>query len=210
MKIISFFLFFSITNSYYLQNFEGKIEFNVIHKQKDSSLAFNNSLPSKMNYYISGEFSRIDQITTIGNQSLIIDTLSKNNLLLINLMEQKICININDEKDTNQVIGIKYLDYYKNILNYKCQKAIINTYNKQTEKNSTSVVFFTKEISNSYSNNFEGLTGFPLSYEINSSDIISTYTAINIKKKNIDPQFFTTDKNTKIYSLDEFKNLMNQ
>jgi hypothetical protein len=78
------------------------------------------------------------------------------------------------------------------------------------EKNSTSIIYFTNEISNAYCNNFDQLKGFPLSYEISSDNITSTYSAKEIKSLKINPQEFEINKNTKTFTLKEFKKLMTQ
>ena len=190
------------------QNFEGEIFFEINHVFHDSSRN-NGRLPNNMKYIISGEFSKINQSTSIGSQTIIKDTLSKKSILLIKIMDDDIAIILENEKDTNEVVQITYKENFKTILNYKCQKAIVNTYNKLSEKNSTSVVYFTTEISNSYSNNFNQLLGFPLSYEINSDNITSTYYAKKIIKSIINPQEFEVSKYTKTFTLKEFKKLMN-
>ena len=51
--------------------------------------------------------------------------------------------------------------------------------------------------------------GFPLSYEINSDNITSIYTATKITRSTINPQEFEVNKHTKTFTLKEFKKLMN-
>lgn len=206
-----FFLLSSIFNSFiFSQDFEGEINFEINHLYKDTSLVPNRNLPTIMNYYISGEYAKVDQFTVLGNQSLIKDTLTKKSVLLIQILEDKIGIILNNENDSNEITQIDYLNDFKTILNFNCQKAVINAYNKLSGKNSTTVVYFTDEISNAYCNNFNGLNGFPLFYEIEEINLTSTYSASKISKKTIDPKEFEVSKNTKTYTLDQFKLLMNQ
>ena len=210
MKIFSLIILSFFITNFNAQNFEGEIFFKINHDFKDSSLFNNRSLPNEMNYFISGEYAKIVQSTIIGNQSLVKDTLSGQTMLLINLMDEEVAIILENEKDTNEIIEISYKQDFKTILSYSCQKAIINTYNKVTEKNSTSIIYFTNEISNAYCNNFDQLKGFPLSYEISSDNITSTYSAKEIKSLKINPQEFEINKNTKTFTLKEFKKLMTQ
>ena len=63
----------------------------------DSTLK-NKVMPSKLDFYISGEFARIDQHTKIGVQTTIIDTLLNKHILLIQLMDKKFGIIINDHE----------------------------------------------------------------------------------------------------------------
>ena len=200
------FLFFTLNTS--AQDFEGKIFFEIKHFFHDSSKN-NGRLPNKMNYLIAGKFSKINQSTAIGSQSIIKDTLTNTSLLLIKIIDEDIAIILENEKDTNEVVQITYQENFKTILNFKCQKAIVNTYNKSSGKNSTAVIYFTKEISNSYSNNFNELLGFPLGYEINSDNITSIYSATKITRSPINTKEFEINSNTKTFTLREFKKLMN-
>lgn len=169
----------------------------------DSTLK-NKVMPSKLDFYISGEFARIDQHTKIGVQTTIIDTLLNKHILLIQLMDKKFGIIINDENDTNEIEKITYSDNQKIFQNINCSKAFINN------KNSTSTVYFTNEINKAYNINFKKLKGFPLYYEIISSDFISSYEVSNITKQALDPILFEIDKNTSIYTMKDFQSLMSQ
>ena len=194
----------------YSQDFEGVINFEVSHEFLDSTLFSDIHLPNDMIYTISGEFARVDQTTVLGNQSIIKDTLTKKSVLLLKIMDDDVGIELENQLDSNEVKEITYLNDTKEILDFLCKKVVINIYNKKTEKNSTTVLYYTEKISNVYSNNFENLKGFPLSYEINSENIISKYNATNIKLESIDPQLFVIGKTTRTFSLKEFKSLMNK
>ncbi len=191
------------------QGFEGLISYKITHTSLDSTNNEIASMPTKLDFYISGELARIDQSTKIGTQTTIIDTLLKRNILLINLMDKKFGIILNDN-DTNDVENIIYTEESDNFLDIECKKAIINSINKKTDRSTTSTIYYTNEIDNSYNINFKKLKGFPIYYEIISDNIISTYVAIEMTKKNIDPKIFEIDNNTSIYKMEEFKALMTQ
>ena len=202
IRLIVIFLFIFQT-SIYSQSFEGIISYSITHNYMDSTLK-NKVMPSKLDFYISGEFARIDQHTKIGVQTTIIDTLLNKHILLIQLMDKKFGIIINDENDTNEIEKITYSDNQKIFQNINCSKAFINN------KNSTSTVYFTSEINKAYNINFKKLKGFPLYYEIISSDFISSYEVSNITKQALDPILFEIDKNTSIYTMKDFQSLMSQ
>ena len=202
IRLIVIFLFIFQT-SIYSQSFEGIISYSITHNYMDSTLK-NKVMPSKLDFYISGEFARIDQHTKIGVQTTIIDTLLNKHILLIQLMDKKFGIIINDENDTNEIEKITYSDNQKIFQNISCSKAFINN------KNSTSTVYFTSEINNAYNINFKKLKGFPLYYEIISSDFMSSYEVSNITKQALDPILFEIDKNTSIYTMKDFQSLMSQ
>ena len=202
IRLIVIFLFI-FQSSIYSQSFEGLITFSITHNYIDSSLK-NKVMPSKLDFYISGELARIDQHTKIGVQTTIIDTLINKHILLIQLMDKKFGIIINEETDTNELEKITYTNDQKLFQNIICNKAIINN------NNSTSVVYFTNEINNAYNINFKKLKGFPLYYEIISPDFISSYEVSKITKQAVDPMLFEIDKNTSIYTMKDFQSLMSQ
>ena len=202
IRLIVIFLFI-FQSSIYSQSFEGLITFSITHNYIDSSLK-NKVMPSKLDFYISGELARIDQHTKIGVQTTIIDTLINKHILLIQLMDKKFGIIINEENDTNELEKITYTNDQKLFQNIICNKAIINN------NNSTSVVYFTNEINNAYNINFKKLKGFPLYYEIISPDFISSYEVSKITKQAVDPMLFEIDKNTSIYTMKDFQSLMSQ
>ena len=138
-----------------------------------------------------------------------IDTLLKRNILLINLMDKKFGIILN-YKDTNEFEKVIYLDESDFFLGIECKKAIINSINKKTNRLTTSTIYYTNKIDNSYNMNFKKLKGFPIYYEIISDNIISTYLAVEMTPKKIDPKIFKIDNNTSIYKMEEFKTLMTQ
>ena len=202
IRLIIIFLFI-FQSSIYSQSFEGLITYSITHNYIDSSFK-NKVMPSKLDFYISGELARIDQHTKIGVQTTIIDTLINKHILLIQLMDKKFGIIINEENDTNELEKITYTNDQKLFQNIICNKAIINN------NNSTSVVYFTKEINNAYNINFKKLKGFPLYYEIISPDFISSYEVSKITKQAVDPMLFEIDKNTSIYTMKDFQSLMSQ
>ena len=207
-RLISF-LYVLISLTSFSQGFEGLISYKITHTSLDSTINEIATMPTKLDFYISGELARIDQSTKIGTQTTIIDTLIKRNILLINLMDKKFGI-ILDANDTSDVENIIYSDESEDFLGIECKKAIINSINKKTKKSTTSTIYYTNKIDNSYNINFKKLKGFPIYYEIISNNIISTYLAVEMTKKNIDPKIFEIDNKTSIYKMEDFRALMTQ
>ena len=209
MNRLIFILYFLISLISFSQDFEGLISYTITHTSLDSSINEIATMPTKLDFYISGELARIDQSTKIGTQTTIIDTLLKRNILLINLMDKKFGIILNDN-DTNYLENIIYIDESEDFLGIQCKKAVMNSINKKTNRSTTSTIYYTNKIDNSYNINFKKLKGFPIYYEIISDSIISTYLAVEIINKNINPKIFEIDNNTSIYKMEEFKALMTQ
>lgn len=207
-RLISF-LYVLISLTSFSQGFEGLISYKITHTSLDSTINEIATMPTKLDFYISGELARIDQSTKIGTQTTIIDTLLKRNILLINLMDKKFGI-ILDGNDTSDLENIIYSEESEDFLGIECKKAIINSINKKTKKSTTSTIYYTNKIDNSYNINFKKLKGFPIYYEIISNNIISTYLAVEMTKKNIDPKIFEIDNKTSIYKMEDFRALMTQ
>ena len=209
MNKLTSLLFVLITLTNFSQGFEGLIVYKITHTSLDSNNNEIASMPTKLDFYISGELARIDQSTKIGTQTTIIDTLLKRNILLINLMDKKfgIILNGNDTSDVENIIYSEESEYF---LEIECKKAIINSINKKTNRTTTSTIYYTNRIDNSYNINFKKLKGFPIYYEIISDNIISIYAAIEMTKKNIDPKIFEIDNITSVYKMEEFKALITQ
>ena len=125
-------------------------------------------------------------------------------------MEKKFGIILTNLEDSNEIEKIRYSNEIATFSKIECEKAIINNLNLSNNRTSISTVYYTKEISNSYNVNFKGLNGFPINYEIVSENIISTYTIVDCVNKKIDPKLFEIDKNTLIYTMEDFKALMHQ
>lgn len=207
-RLISF-LYVLISLTSFSQGFEGLISYKITHTSLDSTINEIATMPTKLDFYISGELARIDQSTKIGTQTTIIDTLLKRNILLINLMDKKFGI-ILDANDTSDVENIIYSKESEDFLGIECKKAIVNSINKKTKKSTTSTIYYTNKIDNSYNINFKKLKGFPIYYEIISNNIVSTYLAVEMTKKNIDPKIFEIDNKTSIYKMEDFRALMTQ
>ena len=207
-RLISF-LYVLISLTSFSQGFEGLISYKITHTSLDSTINEIATMPTKLDFYISGELARIDQSTKIGTQTTIIDTLLKRNILLINLMDKKFGI-ILDANDTSDVENIIYSEESEDFLGIECKKAIINSINKKTKKSTTSTIYYTNKIDNSYNINFKKLKGFPIYYEIISNNIISTYLAVEMTKKKIDPKIFEIDNKTSMYKMEDFRALMTQ
>lgn len=207
-RLISIFYILITLNSF-SQGFEGQISYEITHTSLDSSINKIAAMPTKLDFYISGELARIDQSTKIGTQTTIIDTLLKRNILLINLMDKKFGIILNDN-DTNDFEKVTYSEESDFFLGIECRKAIISSINKKTKRLTTSTIYYTNKIDDSYNTNFKKLKGFPIYYEIISDNIISTYLAVEMTQKKIDPKIFKIDNNTSIYKIEDFKALMTQ
>ena len=188
-RLISF-LYVLISLTSFSQGFEGLISYKITHTSLDSTINEIATMPTKLDFYISGELARIDQSTKIGTQTTIIDTLLKRNILLINLMDKKFGI-ILDGNDTSDVENIIYSEESEDFLGIECKKAIINSINKKTgnvqicgwlpkKKFLEQAYFFDKGSERKRTDGTSFITQAPL-YEIENNKLIPINTVTELK-----------------------------
>ena len=139
--------------------------------------------------YVKANFSRSEMITPLGNQHTIIDGKTGNVTVLREWGAQKYMITMTPEnwKEYNRKyegISFKYLEEYKIIAGYNCQKAIGNL---NDSAKTTFTVFFTKElipVNADFQYLNRNLPGLALEYEVIKGKDIHTYT---VSKINFDP-----------------------
>jgi len=135
--------------------------------------------------YLKSNSSRTEMITPLGNQHTIIDGATGNVTVLREWGAQKYMITMTPAnwKEYNQKyenIKFTYLEEYKTIAGYKCQKAVGNL-NDSTK--TTFTVYFTKElmpVNNDFQYLNRNLPGLAMEYGVIKGGDIHTYTVNNI------------------------------
>ncbi len=133
--------------------------------------------------YLKGNSSRAEMISPLGTQSTIIDGKTGNVTVLKDYGDQKYMIKMTPDnwKQSNKKyegITFTYLDEYKNIDGYKCQKAI----GKLNDKTSFTV-YFTKDlepINKDFQYLNKNLPGLAMQYEATIGKMMVTYTVSSI------------------------------
>jgi GLPGLI family protein len=133
--------------------------------------------------YLKGNSSRSEMISSLGTQSTIIDGKSGDVTVLKDYGEQKYMIRMTPEnwKQSNKKyegISFTYLEEYKTIAGYKCQKAI-----GKLSDTSTFMVFFTRElepINKDFQYLNKNLPGLAMQYEATLGKLMVTYTVSSI------------------------------
>jgi len=139
--------------------------------------------------YLKGSSSRSEMITPLGNQHTIIDGKTGNVTVLREWGAQKYMITMTPAnwKEYNKKyenITFKYLEEYKVIAGYNCQKAI-GSLNDSAK--TTFTVYFTKElvpVNTDFQYLNRNLPGLAMEYEVIKGGDIHTYT---VSKINFDP-----------------------
>jgi GLPGLI family protein len=141
--------------------------------------------------YLKGNSSRSEMISSLGTQATLIDGKTGKVAILKNYGEQKYMITLTPDnwKESNKKydgITFTYFEEYKNIIGYKCQKAI----GKLTDSTSFTV-YFTKDLileNKDFDYINKNLPGLAMQYEAVKGKRIVTYTVSNINFINPVPQ----------------------
>lgn len=129
--------------------------------------------------YLKGNSSRSEMVSSLGTQSTIIDGKTGNVTVLKDYGEQKYMIRMTSEnwKESNKKyegINFTFVEEYKTIAGYNCQKAI----GKLTD-GTTFNVFFTRDlvpVNKDFQYLNKNLPGLAMQYEATLGKMIVTYT----------------------------------
>jgi len=214
-KIAIFILLFSVfTTSIYSQKKKKKpIECIITYSitpigEIEPTIKAN--LPTEVKLYIKGQKSLIEMNTPAGKQSVISDNEKLEQVILIDMLGQKLAITSTKEENEKAISNIKPIDFTptdesKKISGYLAYKYII-----KDENNNTFDFYVSKEfnIPNLYWNTpYRNIDGILLEYyqKNNEHDFIIKYTVKEIKFTKIKDQLFEIPNNFVKMSLDEFK-----
>jgi GLPGLI family protein len=133
--------------------------------------------------YLKGYQTRFERVSSLGVESTIVDGKTGKVNVLKEYGDQKYMITMTPEnwKDANKKyegIVFKYVEEYKDIAGYKCQKAI------GTMKDSSTInVFFTRELvanNRDFEYAYKLLPGLAMEYETSIGDLKVTYTVSKV------------------------------
>ncbi len=137
--------------------------------------------------YLKGNSSRSEMISSLGSQATIVDGKSGNVAILKEYGDQRYMIRLTPDnwKQSNQKyegVSFTYVDDYKTINGYNCQKAI-----GKLSDGTTFTVYFTRDLvpmnkDFQYAN--KNLPGLAMQYEAAMGNMMVTYT---VSKINFNP-----------------------
>ena len=133
--------------------------------------------------YLKGPTSRSEMVSSLGKQTTIIDGKTGNVVVLKDYGEQKYMITMTPAnwKESNKKyegVSFDFIDEYKTIAGYKCQKAI-----GKLGDGTTFTVFFTRDLvpqNRDFQYLNKNLPGLALQYEASFGKLLVTYTVSNI------------------------------
>lgn len=133
--------------------------------------------------YLKGNSSRSEMVSSLGTQATIIDGKTSDVTILKDYGEQKYMIKMTPAnwKESNKKyegVTFSYLDEYKTIAGYNCQKAI-----GKLADNTTFTVYFTKDlepVNKDFQYLNRNLPGLAMQYEASIGKLMVTYTVSSI------------------------------
>ena len=202
---------FSVQFAYSQKTFEGSITFDIEYGTLPDVPGIENMLPSEMTVYMKDKKSRIEQIMgdSGGKNEVVYDHENSMAFVAMDMMGQKMLINIDEESfreniEKSKNAEVEYFEEYREILGYKCQKAVI-----QSSGNAITV-FFTEKIPNYMNQELMNLKGMPIQYEISQIGIEMKMTATKIDRSYVPENSFVKPEGYHEMDVNDFKNMTGQ
>jgi len=159
--------------------------------------------------YLKSNSSRADMISSLGTQATIVDGKSGNVTVLKEYGEQKYMITMTPAnwKESNKKyegVSFTYVEEYKTISGYNCQKAI-----GKLADSSTFNVYFTRElvpVNKDFQYLNRNLPGLAMQYEATLGNMLVTYTVSGINFNPVQQSKFDLPKSGfRVMSYEESK-----
>ena len=182
--VLGFLLVFSFHLSAQKKLTEATITYDIIVNTNNKSPQAADLLDGATSViYLKGNSSRSEMVSSLGKQSTIINGKTGDVTVLKDYGDQKYMITMTPDnwKQSNKKyegIRFSYVDEFKTIVGYKCQKAI-----GHLPDSSTFTVYFTKDlepINKDFQYLNKNLPGLAIQYEASIGKLMVTYVVSNI------------------------------
>lgn len=173
------------------KSFKGIATFNLAYSGNiDAATAAQQ--PKLLTISILGNKQKLSMAAGPVTFDVISDGDKKETITLIDMMGQKKYYKSNEAEITeeyskNGVPVIRYLEETKVIAGYTCKKAEYVAKDEDGNE-STTVIYYTEELGSealNFGTNLQGLKGFPLEYVVTQKEIITTFSASEVKKGKV-------------------------
>lgn len=207
MRKLSFIFAFLISGMLFAQDeFEGEIKFGINYEDlAEEMAAYKSMLPSESTLEVKGDFSKMVTPNAMGGETtIILDQSSGEQLTLANQMGNKFAIKSNIKDQDLSEVEIEYVDETKEILGYKCKKAIV------TGQGETEIeIFYTEELGDiSFSGNAIKVKGFPMQTTMTQGDMFTMIQTVEkIEKKKIKKIKMDVPSDFEVKTIEEIKKM---
>lgn len=163
---------------------EGIITYDIVVSTGDTNPSMADMFDGATSIvYLKGYYSRFERVSSLGVESTIIDTKAGKIAVLKEYGEQKFMITMTPDnwKDANKKynnIAFTYVEEYKDIAGYKCQKAI-----GKLSDGTIINVFFAKDLiseNRDFEYAYKSLPGLAMQYETTIGSLKVTYTVSKV------------------------------
>ena len=186
IKIVSLIFLVMLTGDLFAQKriTEGVISYDIVVSTSDTNPSMANMFDGATSIvYLKGYYSRFERVSSLGVESTIIDTKNGKITVLKEYGDQKYMITMTNDnwKDANKKyndIAFTYVEEYKDIAGYKCQKAI----GKMSDGTIINV-FFAKDLvtdNRDFEYAYKSLPGLAMQYETTIGSLKVTYTVSKV------------------------------
>lgn len=213
LRSLSFIFLFSIVSigSFAQDTFEGTIKYKISFEGRELSAQEKAQMPSEQIIYYKGPLIKTDNITAMGGVSTIVDSETKTNIILYDMMGQKMAFKGQDTSSTEEkqlTPKVTALEESKTILGYKCKK-----YELVFEEGFTIEAYITEEIDakDPVLSNVKDIKGFMLEFTQTSKedeDIIVNYTVTEVSKAKVKKTIFNIPAGYEVKTMEDLKNMM--
>lgn len=189
------------------KQFEGVITYGITYLELPPEVqGMESMLPQETAMHLKGDKTMIEQEVMGGSQRVVVDNKDSSSFILMDMMGQKICINLSKEEIREAAKDISppritYQKETKQIIGYTCRKATLTT------DSGVTTVFYTNKLNIPKHKDFGQLDGFPLEYEVFQNNMKLRMTAQSIDEKELDESLFTIPSGYTIMSMDELQQL---
>ena len=194
------------------KDFKGVISYNITFSGSDIPAEMQSFLPKALKTSIGEGFVKTEMFGGSFKTISIKNLSDKSVYNLIDLMGTKTGYKstfeeIQQDMSESSDFKVELANETKEILGYKCKKAII-TGNKEGEEISITV-YYTEELGNSDINfddpEFKDIKGVMLEFEIPTPQFTMTLTATSVEKKSVPAEEFKVPEEYKIITKQEFE-----
>lgn len=189
-------------------DFEGTITYSIEYLTvPDEVKGMESMLPQEARLQFKGQKVRMVQEVMGGSQTVISDGATKEGLLLMDMMGQKIAVSIPQEatqaeEEAAKNTTVTELTRVKKILGHKCKE-----YEITAPDGSKVYVFSTKALGNIKHQQYKQLDGFPLEYITAQQGMKIRMEATNIEKESLGDELFDAPEGYQHMTLEELQQL---
>lgn len=192
---------------YSFKPFEGDITYSITYVElPEESRDFEDMLANELFMTLSKTNIKVKQELMGGSQVIVTNDANKTSEMMMEMMGMKIHVHLTKEEmeaESNQLEKPVITEFkeYKNILGYKCKKAVLKTSERTIE------VWYTDKIEAQHTD-FKNIKGFPLEYLTTQEGMKVKMTATKVESRKVEDSEFNVPDGYTTYTMEELSKMM--